>query len=92
MELNVLLVYSVAAIALAAVLGLIKRETIKMKYFDELLIADQEKVLDKLQDLPLFKPFRENARQVLLNSTNYVFDDKLNMFSVYPNSEEETSQ
>lgn len=50
-----------------------------MKYFKELNYEDQNKVLDKLQDLPLFEIFRQNAYTLLMSSTIYAFDDKLNM-------------
>lgn len=48
-----------------------------MKYFDELSVEEQEKVLDKLQDLPLFNIFRESAKQLLLSSRQYMFERDL---------------
>ena len=46
-----------------------------MKYFKELSETDQEKVLNKLQDLPLFRHFREDARLLLMTSDLYIIDD-----------------
>ena len=53
-----------------------------MKYFWELEIEQQEQVLDKLQPLPLFKHFKEDARLLLLTSKNYVVDDNLVVHSI----------
>lgn len=52
-----------------------------MKYFDELPTDLQEKALDKIRnlDLPLFHPFRDATRELLLNNRSYVFDDHLNL-------------
>lgn len=59
-----------------------------MKYFKELSETDQEKVLDKLQDLPLFKHFREDARLLLLTSDLYIIDDKFKVHSLAGKEEE----
>lgn len=58
---------------------IIAEEVYNMKYFKELTKDQQEKVLDNIQDLPLFQPFRENARNLLLQSNTYMFDSKLKL-------------
>lgn len=50
-----------------------------MKYFNELTTEQQAIVLDRLQNLPLFINFRNNARDLLMTSKVYLFDEQLNM-------------
>lgn len=48
-----------------------------MKHFKDLTKDQQEKILDRTDNGPLFAQFRENTRQFLLNNTSYYWDDKL---------------
>lgn len=49
-----------------------------MKYFDELTKAQQEQVLDKYIDGPLFNSVKDDLK-VLFKSRCYVFDAKLKL-------------
>lgn len=53
-----------------------------IKYWDELTPEQQEKVLDKVQDLSLFAEFRENARTLFTGNRLYAFDAQLNVHAL----------
>jgi hypothetical protein len=53
-----------------------------MKYYKELSFHEQQKVLDNLQDLPLFQPFRDDAHSLLMQSKVHTFDEKLGMYTL----------
>lgn len=52
-----------------------------MKYFEELKPELQERALNKIHslDLPLFHPFRDATKELLMGNRSYVFDDHLNL-------------
>jgi len=53
-----------------------------MKYYKDLAYHEQQKVLDNLQELPLFKVFRNNAHNMLMTSVLHMFDDKLGLHTL----------
>lgn len=60
-----------------------------MRYFKELSEEEQNIVLDRLQDLPLFISFRNNARDLLMSSEVYMFDKELNMLVYIAEADDE---
>lgn len=59
-----------------------------MKYFWELTEDQQERILNKLQPLPLFKHMKEDARLLLETSKNYMIDENLVVHIVIPEESE----